>query len=201
MQLLHRGNKARTMEPTAANKTSSRSHALLSVTVRQSSHSIQDGEQHLRNRVKQGKLFMIDLAGSERAKQTKVKQSRSALFSSIFLTLRSTYVIRRYRTKARDSRKGRTSTDLSWHWAIASMLCPAERDTSITAIPSSPDYWRTLLAGTAERSWLPMCRRRARSGTKARIPWSTRIAPIKSPTRSRGTSWTSVTCTSHSIAT
>ncbi|XP_014472394.1 PREDICTED: kinesin-like protein KIF19 isoform X2 [Dinoponera quadriceps] len=76
MQLLHRGNKARTMEPTAANKTSSRSHALLSVTVRQSSRPIQDGDQRLRNRVKQGRLFMIDLAGSERAKQTKNKGKR-----------------------------------------------------------------------------------------------------------------------------
>ncbi|XP_011154857.1 kinesin-like protein KIF19 [Harpegnathos saltator] len=76
MQLLHRGNKARTMEPTAANKTSSRSHALLSVTVRQSSRPVQDGDQRLRNRVKQGRLFMIDLAGSERAKQTKNKGKR-----------------------------------------------------------------------------------------------------------------------------
>ncbi|RLU18920.1 hypothetical protein DMN91_009278 [Ooceraea biroi] len=75
MQLLHRGNKARTIEPTAANKTSSRSHALLSVTVRQSFNS-QDSEQRLRNRVKQGRLFMIDLAGSERAKQTKNKGKR-----------------------------------------------------------------------------------------------------------------------------
>lgn len=74
MQLLYRGNKARTMEPTAANETSSRSHALLSVTVRQSTRSIQDGDQrNLRHRMKQGRLFMIDLAGSERAKQTKVE--------------------------------------------------------------------------------------------------------------------------------
>ncbi|KAG8279923.1 Kinesin-like protein kif19 [Homalodisca vitripennis] len=34
MALLHRGNKSRTVEPTAANQTSSRSHALLPVTVR-----------------------------------------------------------------------------------------------------------------------------------------------------------------------
>ncbi|XP_066588889.1 kinesin-like protein KIF19 [Prorops nasuta] len=76
MQLLHRGNRARTVEPTAANETSSRSHALLSVMVRQSSRPVEDGEQRLRTRVKQGKLFMIDLAGSERAKQTKNKGKR-----------------------------------------------------------------------------------------------------------------------------
>nr|XP_012220553.1 PREDICTED: kinesin-like protein KIF19 [Linepithema humile] len=76
MQLLDRGNKARTIEPTAANKTSSRSHALLSVTVRQSSRPSQGGDQRLRHKVKQGRLFMIDLAGSERAKQTKNKGKR-----------------------------------------------------------------------------------------------------------------------------
>ncbi|XP_024940818.1 kinesin-like protein KIF19 isoform X2 [Cephus cinctus] len=69
MQLLHKGNKARTVEPTAANKTSSRSHALLSVTVKQS-EQMQEGER-MRTRLKRARLFMIDLAGSERAKQTK----------------------------------------------------------------------------------------------------------------------------------
>ncbi|XP_024875827.1 kinesin-like protein KIF19 [Temnothorax curvispinosus] len=76
MQLLHRGNKARTIEPTAANKTSSRSHALLSVIVKQLSRRVQDDEQRVRNKIKQGRLFMIDLAGSERAKQTKNKGKR-----------------------------------------------------------------------------------------------------------------------------
>ncbi|XP_011692796.1 PREDICTED: kinesin-like protein KIF19 [Wasmannia auropunctata] len=76
MQLLHRGNKARTMEPTAANKTSSRSHALLSVMIKQVSHRVQDDGQRVRNKMKQGRLFMIDLAGSERAKQTKNEGKR-----------------------------------------------------------------------------------------------------------------------------
>lgn len=74
MRLLQKGNKARTMEPTAANKTSSRSHALLSVTVRQT-YSLPKSER-LKARVKQGKLFMIDLAGSERASNTKVSLSK-----------------------------------------------------------------------------------------------------------------------------
>lgn len=70
MNLLQKGNRARTVEPTAANKTSSRSHALLSVTVQQTStlHTT----DKIKSRIKQGKLFMIDLAGSERASQTKV---------------------------------------------------------------------------------------------------------------------------------
>ncbi|EFA08129.2 kinesin-like protein KIF19 [Tribolium castaneum] len=74
MQLLQKGNKARTIEPTAMNKTSSRSHALLSVTVK---HSVPlDKKEHLRMRIKQGRLFMIDLAGSERANKTKNRGKR-----------------------------------------------------------------------------------------------------------------------------
>lgn len=75
MQLLHKGNKARMVEPTAANETSSRSHALLSVTVKQSSSSVKENGQRLRTKLKQGRLFMIDLAGSERAKQTQVQET------------------------------------------------------------------------------------------------------------------------------
>lgn len=66
ISLLIRGNKARTMEPTAANQTSSRSHALLSVTVK---HSTPLG-------TKQGRLYLTDLAGSERAKKTKNRGKR-----------------------------------------------------------------------------------------------------------------------------
>ncbi|XP_068084408.1 kinesin-like protein KIF19 [Anabrus simplex] len=75
MRLLQKGNRARTVEPTAANKTSSRSHALLSVTVRQTSPLRQNSDRP-RARVKQGRLFMIDLAGSERASQTKNRGKR-----------------------------------------------------------------------------------------------------------------------------
>lgn len=74
MSLLQKGNKARTIEPTAMNKTSSRSHALLSVTVK---HTVPiDKKDHLRMRIKQGRLFMIDLAGSERANKTKNRGKR-----------------------------------------------------------------------------------------------------------------------------
>ncbi|TDG42570.1 hypothetical protein AWZ03_011009 [Drosophila navojoa] len=66
VSLLIKGNKARTMEPTAANQTSSRSHALLSITV-QTRTSLG---------TKQGRLFLTDLAGSERAKKTKNRGKR-----------------------------------------------------------------------------------------------------------------------------
>ncbi|NXS69825.1 KIF19 protein, partial [Pandion haliaetus] len=62
MQLLAQGNKQRTQEPTAANRTSSRSHAVLQVTVRR---------WHQGRGLHHGRLFMIDLAGSERAAQTQ----------------------------------------------------------------------------------------------------------------------------------
>uniref|UniRef100_A0A1A9ZK46 Kinesin motor domain-containing protein n=1 Tax=Glossina pallidipes TaxID=7398 RepID=A0A1A9ZK46_GLOPL len=66
VSLLIKGNKARTMEPTAANQTSSRSHALLGITVQTKSPL----------GIKQGKLFLTDLAGSERAKKTKNRGKR-----------------------------------------------------------------------------------------------------------------------------
>lgn len=55
--LLARGDRARTAEPTHANQHSSRGHALLSVTV----------SLRLDKGVQRGRLFLIDLAGSERA--------------------------------------------------------------------------------------------------------------------------------------
>ncbi|NXW15713.1 KIF19 protein, partial [Circaetus pectoralis] len=70
-QLLMKGNKQRTQEPTAANKMSSRSHAVLQVTVTQKSRRKAIGEE-----VRIGKLFMVDLAGSERAAQTQNQGKR-----------------------------------------------------------------------------------------------------------------------------
>ncbi|XP_036922280.1 kinesin-like protein KIF19 isoform X1 [Sturnira hondurensis] len=71
MQLLMKGNRQRTQEPTAANQTSSRSHAVLQVSVRQRSRV-----KNVLQEVRQGRLFMIDLAGSERASQTQNRGQR-----------------------------------------------------------------------------------------------------------------------------
>ncbi|KAK1163744.1 kinesin-like protein KIF19 [Acipenser oxyrinchus oxyrinchus] len=71
MQLLMKGNKQRTQEPTAANQTSSRSHAVLQVAVRQQSRC-----RDILQEVRFGRLFMIDLAGSERASQTQNRGQR-----------------------------------------------------------------------------------------------------------------------------
>lgn len=72
-ELLLKANKSRTVEPTAVNKTSSRSHALVSVTVKQ---TIPGDHSRLHTSVRQGRLFMIDLAGSERANKTKNRGKR-----------------------------------------------------------------------------------------------------------------------------
>jgi kinesin family member 18/19 len=66
MHMLHKGNKERTQEPTKANKTSSRSHAVLQVNIKQR-NKIRTHAQEMRL----GKLYMIDLAGSERAAHTQ----------------------------------------------------------------------------------------------------------------------------------
>ncbi|XP_027539731.1 kinesin-like protein KIF19 [Neopelma chrysocephalum] len=70
-QLLMKGNKQRTQEPTAANGASSRSHAVLQVTVTRRSRGKETGQE-----VRVGKLFMVDLAGSERAAQIQNRGKR-----------------------------------------------------------------------------------------------------------------------------
>ncbi|XP_053393592.1 kinesin-like protein KIF19 [Mercenaria mercenaria] len=71
MRVLLQGNTQRTQEPTAANKTSSRSHAVLQVIVRQ-----QNRVKNTMQEVRTGKLFLIDLAGSERAANTHNRGKR-----------------------------------------------------------------------------------------------------------------------------
>lgn len=71
MQLLRRGNSKRTQEATKANKTSSRSHAVLQVVCEQ-----KDINAGVSSAVKIGKLSMIDLAGSERASATNNRGQR-----------------------------------------------------------------------------------------------------------------------------
>ncbi|XP_015735629.1 kinesin-like protein KIF19 isoform X2 [Coturnix japonica] len=63
LQLLLKGNQRRTQEPTATNHTSSRSHAVLQVTVRGRG-------------LRCGRLQLIDLAGSERAAWTQNRGQR-----------------------------------------------------------------------------------------------------------------------------
>ncbi|XP_037400229.1 kinesin-like protein KIF19 isoform X2 [Pygocentrus nattereri] len=71
MELLMKGNKQRTQEPTAANQASSRSHAVLQVAVKQQSRC-----RDVLQEVRFARLFMIDLAGSERAAQTQNRGQR-----------------------------------------------------------------------------------------------------------------------------
>ena len=71
MDLLHKGNRNRTTEPTAANVTSSRSHAVLQVVVERTERG-----QGATSCIQVGKLSLIDLAGSERASVTNNKGIR-----------------------------------------------------------------------------------------------------------------------------
>ncbi|KAI3762735.1 hypothetical protein L1987_53176 [Smallanthus sonchifolius] len=72
MMLLQQGNRNRTTEPTRANETSSRSHAILQVMVE---YRVKDECNNIVSRV--GKLSLIDLAGSERAHATDQRTLRS----------------------------------------------------------------------------------------------------------------------------
>jgi len=71
LSLLKIGNKKRTMEATGANVVSSRSHAVLQVTVEQ-----KEKNQGISEETTVSKLSMIDLAGSERASNTNNRGQR-----------------------------------------------------------------------------------------------------------------------------
>lgn len=71
MDMIIQGNQNRTMSPTEANATSSRSHAVLQINVVQKSRTAAISEAHTF-----ATLSIIDLAGSERASATKNRGER-----------------------------------------------------------------------------------------------------------------------------
>ena len=71
MDMIVRGNEYRTMSPTEANATSSRSHAVLQINVSEKDRNADVNEPHT-----MATLSIIDLAGSERASATKNRGER-----------------------------------------------------------------------------------------------------------------------------
>ncbi|KAM6368449.1 kinesin-like protein KIF18B [Pluvialis apricaria] len=71
LEMLANGNKNRTQHPTDANATSSRSHAIFQIYVKQ-----QDRVGGLTQDLQVAKMSLIDLAGSERASATNAKGER-----------------------------------------------------------------------------------------------------------------------------
>ncbi|XP_050767747.1 kinesin-like protein KIF18B [Gymnogyps californianus] len=71
LEMLANGNKNRTQHPTDANATSSRSHAIFQICVKQ-----QDRVDGLTRDLQVAKMSLIDLAGSERASVTNTKGER-----------------------------------------------------------------------------------------------------------------------------
>ncbi|XP_005394615.1 PREDICTED: kinesin-like protein KIF18B [Chinchilla lanigera] len=71
LEMLSRGNCSRTQHPTDANATSSRSHAIFQIFVRQ-----QDRVPGPTQALQMAKMSLIDLAGSERASSTHARGER-----------------------------------------------------------------------------------------------------------------------------
>ncbi|XP_053546765.1 kinesin-like protein KIF18B [Bombina bombina] len=71
LQMLADGNRNRTQHPTDANASSSRSHAVFQIYVKQ-----QDRVASINQDVRVAKMSLIDLAGSERASATNAKGER-----------------------------------------------------------------------------------------------------------------------------
>lgn len=70
--LMDEGNKARTVAATSMNETSSRSHAVFTLTVTQKRHDVETSM----NTEKVAKISLVDLAGSERATSTGATGAR-----------------------------------------------------------------------------------------------------------------------------
>ncbi|NXR11625.1 KI18A protein, partial [Semnornis frantzii] len=71
LQMLDYGNRNRTQHPTDVNASSSRSHAIFQIYLRQ-----QDKTASITQNVRIAKMSLIDLAGSERASATNAKGAR-----------------------------------------------------------------------------------------------------------------------------
>lgn len=76
LKCLSRGMLRRVTGATAMNETSSRSHAILSVLVEQSTKVIEETDGEERFIIKQSKFNFVDLAGSERIKRTQAEGQR-----------------------------------------------------------------------------------------------------------------------------
>ncbi|XP_063233864.1 kinesin-like protein KIF3A [Bacillus rossius redtenbacheri] len=76
------GNKNRMVGATAMNATSSRSHAIFTITI-ENAMAGEDGKQH----IKMGKLHLVDLAGSERQSKTGATGVRLKEATKINLSL------------------------------------------------------------------------------------------------------------------
>ncbi|NWV18187.1 KI18A protein, partial [Origma solitaria] len=71
LQMLDYGNKNRTQHPTDVNASSSRSHAVFQIYLRQ-----QDKTASINQNIRVAKMSLIDLAGSERAHATNARGAR-----------------------------------------------------------------------------------------------------------------------------
>ncbi|XP_058063825.1 kinesin-like protein KIF19 [Anopheles bellator] len=169
IQFLRKGNRARTVEPTAANQTSSRSHALLSITV----------QNRTASGTRQGRLFMTDLAGSERARKTKnrgkrlqegahINRSLLALGNCInalaggarYVNFRDSKLTR----LLKEALSGRCKTVMIAHVApeakhrdeTKNTLVYADRANHITTRMQSPTILEAEAAAAAAREALPM---------------------------------------------
>ena len=103
--LIHKGGLYRTTEATNCNEVSSRSHAVLQLRVESTPRF------ESKRTLTVGKLSMIDLAGSERAKKVRSRELHACMHAGRrHVTSRGRSVRSRRTTEASGSSRGRTST-------------------------------------------------------------------------------------------
>jgi len=70
MKIMTKGNENRKVASTAMNATSSRSHAIFTITIERSDPPVAGSKPNEKDAIRMGKLNLVDLAGSERQNKT-----------------------------------------------------------------------------------------------------------------------------------
>jgi hypothetical protein len=145
MKFMRKGDVSRTTASTKMNDTSSRSHAVFTITLKQIHHDLSTDETTERT----ARIRLVDLAGSERAKSTEATGARLREGSNInksLTTLGRVIAALADPKKSRGARKGKELVpyrDSILTWLLKDSL-GGNSKTAMIACISPADYEETL---------------------------------------------------------
>ncbi|EPS32408.1 hypothetical protein PDE_07368 [Penicillium oxalicum 114-2] len=145
MRFMRKGDVSRTVASTKMNDTSSRSHAVFTITLKQIHHDLSTDETTERT----ARIRLVDLAGSERAKATEATGARLREGSNInksLTTLGRVIAALADPEKIRGGRKGKSLVpyrDSILTWLLKDSL-GGNSKTAMIACISPADYEETL---------------------------------------------------------
>ncbi|CAL5870804.1 uncharacterized protein PFLUO_LOCUS5044 [Penicillium psychrofluorescens] len=145
MKFMRKGDMSRTTASTKMNDTSSRSHAVFTITLKQIHHDLSTDETTERT----ARIRLVDLAGSERAKSTEATGQRlreGANINKSLTTLGRVIAALAEPKKARGGRKGKDLVpyrDSILTWLLKDSL-GGNSKTAMIACIAPADYEETL---------------------------------------------------------